>query len=82
MKIRVNGTNLEQAEQLKYLGQLIIEDGKTDTDIKRRIAIARKNFMNMKDTLTSRRLSLETKKRLVRCVNITKTELRNQEKAS
>ena len=82
MKIRVNGTNLEQAEQLKYLGQLIIEDGKTDTDIKRRIATARKNFMNMKDTLTSRRLSLETKKRLVRCVNITKTDLRNQEKAS
>ena len=64
VSISVNGINLEQVKQFKYLGQLIIDDGKTD---RRRIEIARKNFMNMKDTLTTRRMRLETKKRLVRC---------------
>ena len=67
IEINVDGTNLEQVKQFKYLGQLITEDGKTDIEIRRRIEIARKNFMNMKDTLISRKLSLETKKRLVRC---------------
>ena len=63
----IDGIKLEQVRQSKYLGQLIADDGKTNTEIRGRIEIARKNFMNMKDTLTSRRLRLETKKRLVRC---------------
>ncbi len=64
---KTSNTNLEQVKQFKYLGQLINEDGKTDIEIRRRIEIARKNFMNMKDTLISRKLTLGTKKRLVRC---------------
>ena len=64
--ISVNGINLEQVKQFKYLGQIITDDGKTDTEIRRRIEIARKNFMNMKDSY----------------VNIKKIEIRNQEKAS
>ena len=62
MNISVNGINLEQVKQFMYLGQPITDDGKTDTEIRRRIEIAYKNFMNMKDTLTSRRLRIETKK--------------------
>ena len=62
MNISVNGINLEQVKQFKYLGQLITDDGRTDTEIRRRIEIARKNFMNMKDALTTRRLRIETKK--------------------
>ena len=62
VNISVNGINLEQVKQFMYLGQPITDDGKTDTEIRRRIEIAYKNFMNMKDTLTSRRLRIETKK--------------------
>ena len=49
-----------QEKQLKYLGQLINEDGKPDTEIRRRTEIARKNVTNMKATVVSRKWSLET----------------------
>ena len=40
VSISVNGINLEQVKQFKYLGQLITDDGKTDTEIRRRIEMA------------------------------------------
>eukprot|EP00112_Aurelia_sp_Birch-Aquarium-sp1_P000311 Seg1027.2 transcript_id=Seg1027.2/GoldUCD/mRNA.D3Y31 product="putative transposon-derived protein F52C9.6" protein_id=Seg1027.2/GoldUCD/D3Y31 len=49
-----------------YLGQMVTEDGKNETEIKRRIEIARSAFHNMSKILTSRRIKVETKKRLVK----------------
>ena len=49
------------------MGQQISESGRSDTEIRTRIEIARQSFINMKSVLTSRKLKIETKKRLIRC---------------
>ena len=67
IKITVNGEELEQVKQFKYLGQLITENGKCDVEVKRRIEIAKTNFIKMRDVLASRKLTLATRKRLARC---------------
>ena len=58
---------LEQVRDFKYLGQIITDDGRCDKEVKRRIAIARSNFINMKDVLATRKLKWDTRMRLVRC---------------
>ena len=67
IQIKVDGKILEQVESYVYLGQIITEDGKCEVEIRRRIAIARSNFMNMKNLLTARVLHLNTRKKLIRC---------------
>ena len=66
-KIKVDGVILEQVEKYQYLGQLITEDGRCEVEIKRRIEIARTNFMKMKEVLTSKKLSMVTRKKLLYC---------------
>ena len=67
LNIKVDGSTLEQVSKFVYLGQLITEDGKCEEEIKRRIGMARTNFINMRDVLASRKLTLNTRKRLIRC---------------
>ena len=47
----INGETLDQERDCKYLGQIITDYGKCEKEIKRRIAIARSTFINMKDVL-------------------------------
>ena len=65
--IKVNGQNLEQVDKFNYIGQLITADGRCDVEVKSRIEIARKTFIKLKGVLTSRRLNLKLRKRLVQC---------------
>ena len=65
--IDVNGQELGQVRDFRYLGQIITDDGKCDKEVKRRIAIARSNFINMKDVLATWKLKWDTRMRLVRC---------------
>ena len=51
----------------QYLGQIVTDDGRCDTEIKRRIGIAKTSFVKMKDVLTSKRMMLSTRKRLLHC---------------
>ena len=67
IEVIVDGSGLGQVRNFKYLGQIITDDGKCDHEIKRRIAIARSTFINMKDALTTRKLSRTARMRLVRC---------------
>ena len=67
VEINVDGKILEQVKQYIYLGHIITEDGKCDVEIRRRLEIARSNFMNMKSLLTARKLHLNTRKKLIRC---------------
>ena len=53
IEITVEGRTLEQVGSYVYLGQLITEDGRSCKEIRRRIEIARKEFINMKNQLTS-----------------------------
>ena len=68
--IYVDGQELEQVRDFRYLGQIITDDGRCDKEVKRRIAIARSNFINMKDVQATWKLKWDTRMRLVRCYNI------------
>ena len=67
VQIIVDGVVLEQVKMYQYLGQLITEDGRCEVEIKRRIEIARTNFLKMKDVLTTKRLSIGTRKKILSC---------------
>ena len=65
--ITLDGAEIKQTANMVYLGHMVTEDGKNETEIKRRIEIARNAFYNMSKMLTSRSIKVETKKRLVKC---------------
>ena len=67
IRIKVDEVILEQVDKYQYLGQLITDDGRCEVEIKRRIEIARTNFLKMNEVLTSKRLSMKTKKKLLYC---------------
>ena len=71
VRIMVNGQVLEQVKKFKYLGQWITDDGRRECEIKNRIVIARGTFIKMRDVLTSRKLHLKIRKRLLRCYVLT-----------
>ncbi|KAG1681067.1 Protein unc-45 A [Nymphon striatum] len=58
---------IKQTSSMVYLGHMVTENGKNETEIKRRMGIAKDAFNNMANILTSRNLKIETKKRLVKC---------------
>ena len=57
--IKTDGNRIEQVDKFQYLGQLITEDGSIET--------AGVAFTKMEKVLTSRRVSLTTRKRLLKC---------------
>ena len=65
--MRVNGEKLKQEDEFKYLGQCITNDGRCEKEIRRRIAIAKATFNNMKDVLASRKIRLDVRKRVLNC---------------
>jgi len=65
--IIVDGKTLEQVDKFVYLGHTITADGTSEVEIRKRIEIARQNFIKMGDVLASRKLKLETRKRLIKC---------------
>ena len=54
--IDVDGQELEQVRDFRYLGQITTDDGRCDKEVKRRIAISLSNLINMKDVLATRKL--------------------------
>ena len=67
LDIRIDGKAVEQVSSFTYLGQLVTEDGRSEKEIKRRIGLAKSAFEQMKDILTYRRISLDTRLRLAKC---------------
>ena len=65
--IFINGKKLEQIKLFKYLGQRITEDCRCEQEIRSRIEIAKRDFIKMKDVLTSKKLKLTTRKRTLKC---------------
>ena len=58
---------IQQTNSKTYLGSLITEDGRCEKEVKRRIEIARSASININKILTSRKISIETRKRLCIC---------------
>src|SRR6267154_2390155 len=65
VNITVDGQRMEQVKSFKYLGSIITEDGRSDVDVKSRIAMAKDAFNQRKDLLT-KGLSRTLKKRMVK----------------
>ena len=65
--IKINDTTLTQVQHFKYLGAIISSDGQCQTKRKNRIKHAKTTFHKMKHILTNVNLSLETRKRVMKC---------------
>src|SRR6266496_3121856 len=65
VNIRVDGQRVEQVQIFKYLESIISEDGRSLTDEKYRIALAKGAFNKSKELLT-KGMSQTLKKRLVK----------------
>ena len=58
INISIEGTPIQQVNNMIYLGYLQSENGKCDDEIKRRIEIARTAFETMSKVLTARKISI------------------------
>ena len=58
---------MEQMSQFRYLGSLISEDGYYTKEIRSRIEMAKKVFMEKKKLFTGE-MNLELKKRIIKCL--------------
>jgi len=67
LKIYVDGQQVEQVNQFRYLGSLISEDGYCTKEIQSRIEMAKKVFMERKKLFTGK-MNLELKKRIMKCL--------------
>ena len=65
--ISVEGQPIKKVDKMVHLGQIATERGKSDAEIKRRIAIARSTFTFMLKLLASREVSLDTRLRISKC---------------
>ena len=63
----LDGKKIEQVKQFKYLGAWITEDGRSDVEVKTRIALAKEAFSRRKELL-SRRMRLDLRKKIIKTV--------------
>jgi hypothetical protein len=66
LQIKVGGQKLENVEQFKHLGSLVTKDAYCTKEIRARIAMAKAAFTK-KTPLFTGKLSLELRKKLVKC---------------
>ena len=67
VNITLDGQLVEQVTKFVYLGHLITQNGKCEEEIKRRIEIARKTFIKMRNVMTNLKLSVSVRLRFVKC---------------
>ena len=66
-ELYLEGTLIKQVQTFLYLGSVITKSGKWDPEIKRRIALAKDAFQRLEHILRNRKISMETKKRVLAC---------------
>lgn len=64
--LKVDGKAIEQVRHFTYLGHLIAEDLRIEAEIRRRIAMAKQAFREKQALLTSRSVSKEIRKRIIK----------------
>ncbi|GFR90621.1 endonuclease-reverse transcriptase [Elysia marginata] len=67
INIKVKGKCIEQIEHFKYLGHLITTDAGSDDEIKSRVIITKSAFTKLSHILTSKRVGLLTRLRVMKC---------------
>ena len=65
--LQLRGQQITQVTKFKYLGSIITSDGRCDDDVKARIGMAKDAFQKMKGILVSSNLSINTRKRILKC---------------
>ena len=65
--IFLDGEKLEQTNQFDYLGSMVTSDCRCVREIKRRIALAKKAFMEKKAILADKKLNIMLRLRLLKC---------------
>ena len=64
--LELDNSSIKQVEQFCYLGSWITADGRCNREIEYRIGEAKRGFNEMKNLLKNRKLSLESRKRMVK----------------
>ena len=67
IEIKVDNEMLQQVNKYIYLGTEISEEAKSEQEIEKRKNIAKEKFSKMASILTSRKLKINTKIRIVKC---------------
>src|SRR5215469_18830018 len=67
VNIRIEDNLVKQVGMFNYLGSLINEDEKCEDEIRKKINKAKCAFNKMKNLLTNSKVSIETRKRFVKC---------------
>jgi ribosome-interacting GTPase 1 len=67
INIIVGDKVLDQVDQFNYLGSVMTWDVRCETEIKRRINIAKNKFSNIRKLVTNTKLSIRTRRRFVKC---------------
>ena len=66
INLRCGNQIVKQVDRFIYLGSMITEDARCETEVKRRIGIAKKTFNDMRNLLTNRKLSVKTRKNIMK----------------
>ena len=64
--LELDGIRIKQVDQFCYLGSWITSDGRCDKEIAYRIGEAKRGFNEMKSLLKNRKLSLQSRKRMIK----------------
>ena len=67
LSIQLDGEELEQVKEYKYLGQMVNEKGSCEPEIRTRIFKVRTPFQKMNNILTSKKLPTPLRLRLTKC---------------
>ena len=65
--LTIDSEEIEEVDSFNYLGSLITSDSRCTKEIRKRIAIAKGKFRDMRSIFTNRNLSMKLKIRLLKC---------------
>ncbi|MCH9665805.1 MAG: hypothetical protein K0U41_08180 [Gammaproteobacteria bacterium] len=66
-ELKIGDITIQKIKKFNYLGSMITEDGRCDTEIRRRIGIAKDSFQKLNKILKDRKLTMGTKIRVLDC---------------
>ena len=67
VRINIQGKEIKQVEEFKYLGSIFTEKADCEKEIRTRIAIAKAAFGNMKKVLTNISMNINLRQRILKC---------------
>ena len=67
VNIQLENRRIKQVENFTYLGSVIADDGKSETEIKKRIGVAKMAYNKMKRILSNMSMTLSLRIRLLKC---------------